>query len=134
MKVEDDPAASVHRLADREGGLSLAHDVAEVRIGSEGRNLVQDRFAHHRPHGFRCLLEAFVKVLADLHVRYVLQAPSTKSGIAQECREFHQRQIVLREHVESVAEKFVCAGSEGIEVPSSLQYFGEFGDLDKAVT
>ncbi len=49
--------------------MRLAHDVAEMRVGGEGRRLVEDRLPHRRLHRFARLVVAEFEVLADFGVR-----------------------------------------------------------------
>ena len=68
VEIHDDPVALIHRLAERKRRLRLAHDVAEVRIGGEGRSLVEDRLPHRGLHRFALPVVAEFEVLPDLGV------------------------------------------------------------------
>src|SRR5439155_532282 len=90
FKIHDYPVALVHRIADREGGMLLTHDVTEVWIGGEGRSLVEDRFPHRRPHRFARLVIAEFEVLADLSIRHVLETGGAERSMREEGGKFDE--------------------------------------------
>ena len=64
--------------------MRLPHDVAEVRIGREGRGLVEDRLPHHGLHRLTRLAVAEFEVLADFGVRRLLEARGAERAVREE--------------------------------------------------
>ena len=81
----------------------LADYMAELRVCSEGRNLVQDRLPHHSAHRFAQLVIPQFEVLPDFEIRDLLEARGSESGMRKETREFKQREPVRRECIERVS-------------------------------
>lgn len=105
-----------------------AHNVPEVGVGGKRRGFVQDRLAHHCAHRFARLAVTQFEVLADLRILNVFQAGRPKSAVSEQRRKLEQRHAVRGEHVERIAQKFICARSKVVESPALFQDCGEFCD------
>src|SRR5713226_1714062 len=105
--------------------------MAEVRIGSEDRRLIEDRLAHRGPHGLARLVITELEVLADLRVLDPLQAGAAEAGMGEKERELNERETVRRNHVERIPQEFIRPCPEGIEVPAVLEDLREFSNADE---
>ncbi len=131
FEIDNDPITLVHCFPDRKRRMLLPHDVAEVRVGGEGRCLIQDRLPHRRPHRFARLVIAQFEVLPDFGVIDTLEARGPETTVGQEWSDFDEGQPVCREHVKRVPQEFIRPRSEMIEMPALPEDLGEFRDADK---
>ena len=131
LKIRDDPIPLVHRFRDRESGSLLPHDVAEGRIGGEGRCLIQDRLPHRCLHRLARLVITALEVLADLRVRRLREAPGAERLVREERGEFQEREAVRGKHVQGIPQQFVRARAEVVQSPTAFQYLRELRDADE---
>src|SRR5947207_3414614 len=111
--------------------MRLAHDMTEMRISSEGRRFIEDRFSHGGAHRVTCLVVPRFKVFTDFRVRDLLEASGTEAAVREQGRQLKQGEAVCGENVERVPQEFVGTRSEMIERPALAKNLGEVTDATK---
>ena len=109
----------------------LSHNMAEVRIGREGRGLVQDRLPHHGLHGGTQRIVSGLKVCPDFGILYLLETCRAECAPCEEWREFRKRETVCGKRIERIPQEFLRARTEAIERPALLQNLRELRHADK---
>lgn len=133
VEVQNDPAPFIHRALERKRRALLAHDMAEARIPSEGRCLVEDGLPHRGAHRLSCRVVPEFEVLPHFGVRRFFESHCAESGVREKRREFEEREAVLGENIERIPQELVRTRSEGVEVPPFAEHLGKLGDAEKAV-
>ena len=109
----------------------LPHNMAEVRIGREGRGLVQDRLPHHGLHGGTERIVAGLEIRTDFGVLYLLETHRTEGTLGEERRKFHERKPICGKRIERIPQELFRARAEAIKRPPLLQNFRKLGHADK---
>src|SRR6266852_67437 len=106
--------------------------MSKVRVGSEGGQLIKHWPRHRRLHTWLRSVVSRLEKVADIWVLHMAQQSRAKRCGGEERGDFQQRELVVREHVEGVAEEFFRSGTEGIQVPAVFQDSGKFRNLNEA--
>ena len=130
VEVQDHPPAPVHGFEQRKRRALLAEDVAEPLVGGKARNLVENGVAVDALHRFAAGVEAGAEVVGDFGVLHSVETSRAEGGVGQQRREFQQREVVVGQHVQGVAQQFFGPRPEGIEVPAGFENLREFGELN----
>src|SRR6266481_8247380 len=112
----------IHCVRYRECRSLLPDDVAEVRVGSECRRLVEYRLPHRGAHGFAHLVVAKLEVLTDICVPYLFQAMCTEAAMREKRCELKESESVCGEHKQRIPQEFIRARTEGIQMPARFDY------------
>ncbi len=134
VKVQDDPAAAIHRVDQRKRRVLLSDDVPEMRVRRKCRSFVQDRLAHRGAHRLARRVVAKLKVLPDLGVRDLFRGSVARNVVwLRRGRKFKQRETRFRRARRGIAKQLVGARAERIEMPPLPENLGELRDLDEPV-
>ena len=120
VEVQDHPPAAVHGVEQRKRRALLAENVAEPLVGGKPRNLVEDGVAVDALHRFAASIKAGLEVAGYFGVLNPVEAGGAEGGAGQQRRKLQQRQVVVGQHVQRVAQQFFGSCAEGIEIPPGL--------------